>query len=190
MRRAAFAALAVVLAVTACAGEDPNVTDSGKGKPVVTVEFPSETAPGTQHEAVLKIHNPGPGEMRSLVVAFAAVGPLSGQREIPTSIVAFGIDGENPSVLATNPEASAVSEDGVLFTFGPLCPGGGSFPGDCQDVSRDEAEPRLAEGDTITITFTLKVPVVSGVAANSVQVYDGSEPARAGGARLETLVGR
>lgn len=181
---------AALLLMASCTGEDPNVTDSGKGKPQVTVDFPAETEPGSEHEAVITIGNPGPGDMRTVVVAFATVGPRSGQSEIPVSIVAFGVDGENPAIVATDPVPSAVSRDAVLFTFGPTCPGGGTFPEDCQGVSRDEAEPRLAEGDTITIAFTLKVPVVSGVAANSVQVYEGSDIERAGGVRLETVVGR
>lgn len=178
------------MVVTGCRGEDPNLTDSGKGKPQVAVTFPAETTSGSQHDAQLTIANPGPGDMNSVVVAFASVGPRSGQREMPIPIVAFGKSKENPSVVSIDPGPTAISPDAVLFTFGPVCPDGGTFPDDCEGVSRDEALPRIPAGETITITFTLKVPVLSGVAANSVQVYDGGEVDRAGGARLETVVGR
>lgn len=192
MRRAVSGLILLLVAgvVGGCAGEDPNVTESGKGKPVVTVTFPAETTTASEHEAEITVHNPGPGDMRSIVVAFASVGPRSGQREMPIPIVAFGAKGENPSVMSIEPEPTAISPDGVLFTFGPRCPDGGAFPADCQGVARDDAAPRIAAGETITLVFTLRVPVLSGVAANSVQVYDGAEVDRAGGARLETVVGR
>jgi hypothetical protein len=61
----------------------------------------------------------------------------------------------------------AFSEDGVLFRF-----------------------PGLAEGDSTTIEMDLKIPDVTGPVANAVVAYDGNEPDRAKGVRLETQVER
>jgi hypothetical protein len=186
MRRL-LALLLTIGATAACTGEDPNLTASGKGKPVVTVAFPENAAPGDTAEAAVTISDPGPGDMRTIVVAFATVGPLAGQSELPTPIVGFGSEGGS-SVLSIEPEPNAVSEDGVVYTFGPLCPDGGEYPDDCPELEGDPI-PRLAAGDSITITFLLRVPLQTGTAANSIQVYEGGEIDRAGGVRLETLVG-
>lgn len=160
---------ASIVTLVACTGRDPNLTQSGKGKPYLTVAFPESAAPGTVHEAVLEITNPGPGDMRTVVVAFAAISPRSGTQEFPAPIVGIA----NASVLRVVPEPTSVSPDGVIYTFGP------------------EADlPRLKAGGSMTVTFSLKVPVTAGVAANSVQVYDGSDVDRVVGVRMETLVGR
>jgi hypothetical protein len=58
-----------------------------------------------------------------------------------------------------------VSQDGDVYRFGPL-----------------------AEGKSVTISFTLKVPETPGVVANAMVVYDGAHPDRARGVRLETVV--
>ncbi len=164
---------ASALALIACTGQDPNLTETGKGKPYVTVAFPESTEPGGEYEAVIEIQNPGPEDMRTVVVAFATIAPRQGQQEFPSPIVGFGSDGVNPSVVGIDPEPSSASPDGVIYTFGP-----------------DADQPRLLEGESMTITFTLKVPITAGVAANSVQVYEGSDIDRVAGVRMETLVGR
>lgn len=173
MKRLFVASAILAIAATGCAGGDPNVTGSGKSKPIVSVEFPTNIDPGSEHDAVLTIENPGPGDMQTVVVAFASIGPTPGAQEMPISLVGVGSKRENPSIVGVDPEPAGISPDAVVFTFGP-----------------QDGAPRLPEGETITITFTLKAPVVAGPAANSVQVYDGADVDRAAGVRLHTDVGR
>ncbi|MBA3430224.1 MAG: hypothetical protein H0U16_01930, partial [Actinobacteria bacterium] len=116
-------------------------------------------------EAVLTIENPGPGDIDTVAVAFATIAPSPGTREFPVPIVGIGSDGTNPAVVEVSPEPRATSDDGVVYTF-----------------------EGLAEGGSTSITFTLQMPVRPGVAANSVQVYDGRDIARARGIRLQTTV--
>lgn len=149
----------------ACTGEDPNLTEGGLGKPQLTIDFPARTEPGSIHEATLTIINPGPGDMRTVVVAVTAVG-------LSTPILGFVPEGQDAPIVDIQPEPTAASREGV-FTFGP--------EGDA---------PRLAEGASFEVIFTLRVPASAGEAANSIQVYDGENIDRAKGIRLETLVGR
>lgn len=148
---------------TGCFGEDPNLTESGLGRPYVTVEFPETVEPGTTHDARVTIENPGPGDMDSVVVAFLRVGPAQGGEPLPVPLVDAGARGGNPAIVAIEPEPRGTSPDAVVFTFG-----------------------QLPERESTTITFSLKIPDVTGPAANSVQAYAGEDPSRARGARLET----
>lgn len=154
------------LLLAGCFGADPNLTDSGLGRPVVSVEFPATATPGSVHDAELAIENPGPGDMASVIVAFARVGPAQGGDELPFPIVDPGADRDNPNIVAIDPEPEGISPDGVVYRFGPL-----------------------PEGEVMTITFSLRVPDVAGDAANSVTAYAGEDPTRARGVRLETRVG-
>jgi hypothetical protein len=164
MRRAA-PLVAALLVAASCYGSNGNLTESGKGLPELSIDFPESSAPGTTQVAVLTVTNPGPEQMSSLVVAFARVGPLQGGGELPTPIVDGAAKGVNPAVVDVSPEPNEISRAAVEFFF-----------------------DGLAEGKSAEITFELKVPAARGEAANSVTVYDGAEPARAAGARLQTIV--
>lgn len=159
-----LAAVAVALALLqgGCAA-GPSLTPSGKGWPVVTVTFPSSARPGSIHTATVRVDNPGPGDIGSLVVAFADVGAPSAEG-LPTPIVSPGRHG-SPGVVRVHPRPTATSPDGVIYRFGAV-----------------------AEGSTTTVDFELAVPTTLGTAANSVTAYDAAEPDRARGARLETKV--
>ncbi len=167
-------ACAFLVVLASCfGGGDPNLTDAGKGKPEVAVDFPETTTPASIHEAIVRITNPGPGDIGTVAVAFAFIGPTSGQTEFPVPIVPLGAKGKNPAVVSVSPEPTGISDDGTVYTFGPL---GGA--------------PRLPEGDEVTIVFELRVPEEPGPAANSVQAYDGNEFDRARGVRMTTEVRR
>jgi hypothetical protein len=163
VRRAA-ASLATVLIATAGAcyyGPDPNLTKTGKGKPTITVDFPGVSEPGSMETATFVVTNPGPGDMESVFIAFGRVGDPS----LPEPIVESGTGGQTKAVTSVSPEPVAVAPDGVRYRFGPL-----------------------AEGDSMTIRFELVLPDGTGDVGNAVQVYDGAEPARAGGVRLSTTL--
>jgi hypothetical protein len=129
------------------------------GRPVVDVDFPAVSEPGSTHTATFTITNPGPGRMRSVFLAFARVGT-----DLP--IVEAGAQHENPYIVAIDPEPDAVSLDGVVFRFAGL-----------------------DAGETMTVSFDLTVPTERGLAANSVTAYPGEDPQRAKGVRLQTQVG-
>ena len=153
----------LLCAGAACYGSGSNLSESGKGIPTLTVEFPETVTAGATEDLVLVVTNPGPGDMDSVFIAFTHVGvPGSG---LGNALVPFGADGENPAIADISPEPDSVSQDGSVYRF-----------------------PRLAEGDSTTITFSVIVPVVRGAAANSVQVYDGSELDRGIGKRVATTV--
>ena len=167
MRRLLPALASCVLLMGVACGSDAGLTEGGKGYPELRVAFPETAKIGSSAEAVLTVDNPGPGDIDTVAVAFATIAPSPGTRELPIPIVGRGFDKENPSVIEVTPEPRAVSEDGVVFTF-------------------DGVE----EGESLDITFTLKMPAVAGIAANSVQVYDGRDVERARGIRLQTTVER
>jgi len=145
-----------------CYLPDPDLTPEGKGLPVVTLgDFPATVAPGSRHSVALTIENPGPSDMESIVVAFSRLGDPA----LPEPIVDVAPRGDTGPVEAVEPEPDAVSQDGVIYRFGSL-----------------------EEGDTLTIVFELSIPQIDGPAGNAVQVYDGAEPDRARGVRLETRV--
>ena len=167
MRRLAAATLALSL-LTGCFGDARETTESGKGFPRLSVDIPASVELGSELTAELTVENPGPGDMDGVVVAFAPIGPSQGSNELPTQLVGFAVDGEeNPSIIEIDPEPQGVGQGAVVYRFGPL-----------------------AEGDSMVISFRLNAPVVPGTAANSVQVYDSADVARARGVRLETLVER
>lgn len=160
--------LAAAFLFAACFGDARETTASGKGFPELSVELPRAVEAGSEFTAELRVGNPGPGEMDGVTVAFASIGPAQGERELPNQLVGFSGEGdENPSVISVDPEPRGVGQGGVLYTF-----------------------DGLAEGESVTISFVLKAPVVPGTAANSVQVYDSAEVARAKGLRLQTVVER
>jgi hypothetical protein len=150
------------LMLVACYGPDPNLTDEGLSKPELALEFPEETTAGSTKTAELRILNPGPGDMDSLVVAFSRLG----DPELPLPIVDVAPGKEEGAVRDVEPAPTAVSPDGVIYTF-----------------------DGLDEGRELVIRFTLRIPVVTGPAGNAILVYEGSDPDRAKGVRLETEVG-
>jgi hypothetical protein len=162
--RKLFVALAaMLLASGACYTTNSNLSSEGHGIPQLSVDFPASVTAGSTAELTLTVSNPGPGDMDSVFVAFTAVGvPGSG---IGTTIVESGRNGRNPAIAGVDPEPDDVSDDAVVYRF-----------------------PGLKEGEATTIAFRLVIPHVSGPAANSVQVYDGSEPDRAIGMRVGTTV--
>ena len=164
MTRAALLAL-LLLVGTACFGPDPNRTASGAGLPTFEIDFPVEAPAGSIQTMTLTITNPGPEPISSVVVAFARVGPSEGGAELPVPIVDGGFKQRNPAIKAVRPEPREISQSATEFFFGPL-----------------------PEGESTTVEFDLLIPDVSGEAANSVTVYDGSDPDRIRGARLSTTV--
>ena len=156
-----LAACAALLA--GCYGPDPNVTDEGKGLPVLTLDFPEEVKPESVHDAVLTIDNPGPEDMDSIVVAFSRLGDPA----LPLPLVEVSARDEQGPVRSVDPEPQAVGQGGVVFTF-----------------------EGIPEGGSMTITFELLVPKDEGKVGNAVQVYDGSDPDRARGVSLEAQVKR
>jgi hypothetical protein len=163
----AVRALLVVMllaGLTSCYGaSNSELTQEGHGRPRITLEFPGVVQAGSMQELRIEVTNPGPGDMDSVFVAFTNVGvPGSG---IGVPIVSTGRNGKNPAIVSIAPDADDVSDDGVVYRF-----------------------PGLRVGESSTISFTLVMPETLGPAANSVQVYDGSEPDRAVGMRLATTV--
>jgi len=154
-------AVIVALLVGACYGSDTSLTESGKGRPELTIEFPSSVEPGSTHTAVLAITNPGPGDIGTLLVDFRLVGGVD------NPLISAGAKSENPSVAGVEPEPSTVSADGIVYHF-----------------------EGLAEGESTTIEFDLVVPETLGVVGNSVVVSDAAEIDRARGVLLQTTVER
>jgi hypothetical protein len=164
VKRAALFALVLVLG-SGCFGPDPNRTASGAGLPDFEIEFPAEARAGSTQTMSLTVTNPGPQPISSVVVAFARVGPREGGAELPAPIVDGGFKERNPAIKAIRPEPREISQPATEFFFGPL-----------------------QEGESMTVEFDLVIPDASGEAANSVTVYDGSDPDRIRGARLSTNV--
>lgn len=165
-RRVAAVALAAALLGAACFSESADLTDSGKGKPSVAVDFPPTVAPGSTHTATLEIRNPGPGDMDSLFVSFSLVG-VGGTEAVPAPLVAVGRRRRSPSIVSVDPRPAEVAAGGAVYRFGGL-----------------------GEGESATLVFRIKAPDEPGVAANSVTAYAGEEPDRARGVLLETRVQR
>ena len=158
MTRSLVAGAIALLLLAACVGPDPNVTEGGKGKPELELAFPRSAAPGSIQVAELTITNPGPGDMESVVVAFSRLGDPS----LPAPVVDVAGRGREGAVEDVSPEPNAISQDGIIYTF-----------------------DAIAEGDSTTITFRLRMPVTPGPAGNAVLVYEGRDPERARGVRLE-----
>lgn len=155
-----LAALAIVLA--ACVGPDPSLTDSGKSKPELSLDFPATAAPGSIESAALTVTNPGPGAMDSIVVAFSRLG----DPDLPAPVVDMAPPNGKGAVHDITPEPNGTSPEGIIFTF-----------------------DGLGAGESTTITFDLSLPQQTGPAGNAILVYDGQEPERARGVRLETQIG-
>ena len=164
-RAARLLAVLALLGAAACYGPDPNVSPAGRGLPELSVDFPETAAAGSTQTAVLTISNPGPEPMSRVVVAFLRVGPGGGSTELPTPIVDGAARHKNPAIVDIDPKPDAVSLSAVQFTFGGL-----------------------PDGESTEISFRLKIPRATGQAANSVTVYEGSDPQRASGIRLQTTV--
>ncbi|CAN5633249.1 hypothetical protein BH24ACT26_BH24ACT26_13990 [soil metagenome] len=159
------AAAAAVALLAACFGAGAEVSRSGKGLPRATIVFPDTAQPGSEQALELAVTNPGPGGIESLAVAFARVGAPSA-KGLPNPIVDPGKGPDSGSVRDVRPRPSGASPD-VSYRFGSL-----------------------PEGETVTIRFRLEVPLDTGLAANSVIVYDDAEPDRSTGVRLETSIER
>ncbi len=164
VRPAVAVGLIGLLFFSGCFGGNPDVTESGKGRPRISVEFPERSEPSSVQTAVLEILNPGPGDMSGLSVSFTRVGMVGGQ--VPDPIVSIGSGGENPAVVDVEPEPEAVSAEGDVYVF-----------------------EGLEEGASTTVAFELKVPEEPGVAANAVVVSDAREIDRSRGVPLCTVVG-
>jgi hypothetical protein len=163
--RRARAAAAVLLMLAACFGPDPNQTESGKGLPVLSVEFPESVAAGSTNTATLTVENPGPGDIESVVVAFAAVGVAAASGPLPAELVPAASGRDNPAVASVEPEPRSVSPDGVVYVF-----------------------DGLEEGASLEIAFRIVAPERAGTAANSISVYDGADASRIRGLRVDTVV--
>jgi hypothetical protein len=155
--------LALFLLVACYGSGNSNLTQEGSGKPQMSLEFPSEAPAGTTQDLRIKVTNPGPGAMDSVFVAFTAVGVPGSGTGLP--IVSPVSGSKNPAIDGIEPDALGISDDGVVYRF-----------------------EGLGVGQSTTITFFLVMPDTPGPAANSVQVYDGSEPDRAVGMRLAITV--
>jgi len=169
---------AILVGVTAlaaaCTGPDPNLTESGQGRPTVAVEFPAVVAPGSVQDMQVTVDNPGPGDVSVLNVSFTLVG-VAGERELPDPLVQPGAEGGSASVVGIDPEPESVSDDGTIYVFGDPDPG-------------TSPAPFLAEGDSTSLTFRVKIPDRLGLLANSVTTYDGRDPTRARGVLVKTEV--
>jgi hypothetical protein len=165
MRRLVAASLAVI-ALAACFGPDPNLTESGTGKPDVTISFPDEVQASSVNDLVVTVSNPGPGDMSGFSIEFSLVGK-AGDETLPTPLVAAGSQKQSPSIERIEPEPKAVSLEGVRFFFGAL-----------------------DEGESTDVRFRVEAPGRPGVAANAVIVSDAEELDRSRGVQLVTEVTR
>ncbi len=155
-----WAVLAVAIAAalsTACSGPDPNLTETGKGRPELSVEFPDKAASGEVVTAALEISNPGPGDIGTLVVSFARVGDPN----LPSPIVEPRRSRGGSGIEAIRPEPVGESPPDATYTF-----------------------RGIQEGESTTIEFDLRIPEAEGTVGNSIQVYDGAEIDRAKGIRI------
>ncbi len=153
--------VALLAGLGACYRPNPNVTETGKGKPQMTIEFPAESTSGSRETAAISVTNPGPGDMPSVVVAFSRIGDPS----LPEPIVDSAIGGTNPAIVSIDPDPDVIAPDAVTYRFAGL-----------------------PEGESMTISFTFQLPKGRGEVGNAVQVYDGAEPERATGGRLSTTL--
>lgn len=161
-RRARIVVIALI--ATACLGVDTNVTESGKGVPEVTLDFPRSVDTGSTSTLRVSVANPGPGDIDSLFIAFAAVG-IGGRQGNALPLVVPTRRGTSRSVAAVQPDPVAVGGGGVIFRFGPL------------DVD-----------ESADFNFEIVAPEEPGTYANSVQAYDGLDTERISGVALETEV--
>ena len=162
MRRLQAVIVGGLLLCGACyGGPDPGLTSTGKGKPEVTATLPATGEPGATVVARIRVSNPGPGDMESVVLAFSRIG----DPDLPEPIVDVGSGGQSEGVGSVDPEPVAVSQDGVIYRFAAL-----------------------AEGDSMQIKFEFVLPKSDGEVGNAVLVYDGADPERAKGTRLSIVL--
>lgn len=173
MKRSWILVLAVAF-LSSCYGPDPNLTESGQGRPTIDVEFPSSVAPGSVHDMQVTVDNPGPGDLSILSVSFTLVG-VAGEPQPPDPLVQPGTKGRSVSVVSVDPVPGSVSEDGTIYLFG-----------DADAASTPD--PFLPEGASASLTFRVRIPDRIGLLANSVTAYDGREPTRARGVLVKTEV--
>ena len=173
MRRLWILVLAVAV-LSSCYGPEPNLTESGQGRPTIDVEFPSRVAPGSMHDMLVTVDNPGPGDLPILSVSFTLVG-VAGEPQPPDPLVQPGTKGRSVSVVSVDPVPGSVSEDGTIFLFGDT-------------DAASTPDPFLPEGASASLTFRVRIPDRIGLLANSVTAYDGREPARARGVLVKTEV--
>ena len=162
MIRSFVLALTAMLTLSACFGDAQTLTEAGEGYPELSIDFPPTTTAGATETVALTISNPGPGEMDSLVVAFSRLGDPA----LPTPIVDVTARNREGAVRDVTPEPNAVSADGITYTF-----------------------DGLAVEESVTIEFEVVIPQADGAAGNAILVYEGQDPNRARGVRLETKVG-
>ena len=136
---------------------------SGEIDPVVSASFPANVESGAVETARVTVRNSSASDIANLFVSFSQLGTAGGA-DLPTPIVG-GITSHGGSpVLSIDPKPSA-SGGGVRFGFG-----------------------ELPAGEELEVEFELRMPEQTGPAANSIVVYDGSVPDRAGGTKIETIV--
>jgi hypothetical protein len=162
VRRAATLAVLVGLAA-ACASGTTELSPSGKGLPQLEVDFIARARGGSVHTSELTVRNPGPGDIATLAVSFARVGAPAAEG-LPNPLVDPGLGPTSGTILRVRPRPASAAHD-VVYRFGSL-----------------------AEDGSMTISFRVRVPQRPGPAASSVMVYDDTEPERASGVRLETVV--
>ena len=144
----------LLIALSACFSGNADVTDSGKGFPELAISAPTAAVPGEVVTVELEISNPGPEEMKEVVVVFARLG----DPELPYPIVE-GLPGKRAKgVVGVEPAPTSRSEDGITYRF-----------------------PGLAEGESTTVRFDLRIPMEDGPVGNSIQVYDSADAERARG---------
>jgi hypothetical protein len=160
MRRIAIAVICLVV-IGACTGPDPNLTETGAGKPRITIDIPETAPPGDVVTASIEISNPGPQDMDSIVVSFVRVGDPS----LPEPIVEPRKGRAESGIEDIRPEPAGESPPDATYAFGGV-----------------------PEGESITLEFDLRMPDDVGSYGNSVQIYEGAEVDRAAGARLEIEV--
>ena len=172
MLRAVLASLALA-GLVACLGPDPNLTDEGLAKPLLTVEFPTEAAPGATEDLRVEIENPGPGDMASFTVAFANVAVAGSEgsvqpllRPAPAPDRLADDQEVSPSIASIDPAPLTVGEGGLVFRFGPL-----------------------PEEEDASLSFEVTVPEEPGTYAHSVQAFDSQVLDRIDAVKLQVEVG-
>lgn len=171
MRRVALVSVAV-LSLAGCFGPNPNLTEGGLAKPVVTADFPDRVSVGSINELTVSIENPGPGAMSSFSIAFAVVA-VGGSRGNAQPLVAPAAAPEqlgsqqdiSPSIASIDPEPVTVGQGGVVFQFGPL-----------------------GEEESTEVVFSIVAPDDPGRYAGSLQAYDSQAIDRIGAIKVETEV--
>lgn len=166
MKRTVVAGLTLAVLMSGCFANSEPTTETGKGLPELTVTFPELVDAGSLQTVEIEISNPGPGDMQSLVVSFSRVG-VGGGEELPEPLVDVAIRGQEQQVISIEPSPTSISADGVVYVF-----------------------DGLAEGESTTIHFEVRVPNVDGRVANSVVIYDAQDVERARGVSLEAEVQR